>query len=152
MLHFNNIRPFLKTLINNSFALIIISFLLVFQYSCDTTEPNDNLKPGRIDYTWTVDTIPVANSVMKDMWGSTPNDIWICGDGYDRRQSLWHYDGKNFTPYNEYILSATAIMGFAQNNIWMTNAIGQIWHYSGVYWEKDTVMLQGKSYNLKKIM
>ncbi|MFZ2324122.1 MAG: hypothetical protein WAV89_10535 [Ignavibacteriaceae bacterium] len=123
-----------------------IILLLILQLACDTTEPTDDLKPGRRDYTWTVDTIPVANSVMKDMWGSSPADIWICGDSDDRRQSLWHYDGTNFTPYNEYILSATSFCGFAQNNIWMSTSTGWLYHFNGSEWTKDTV-LRMEGYN-----
>lgn len=100
----------------------------------------DDIKPGRRDYVWTVDTIPVANSVMKDIWGSSPTDIWICGDGFDRRQSLWHYDGENFTPYNEYILSATSFCGFERDNIWMATSSGWIYHYNGIKWKKDTTL------------
>mgnify|MGYP001268984524 CR=1 FL=1 len=121
-------------------VFLLLCLPILTQLSCNTTEPTDELKPGRRDYTWTVDTIPVANSVMKDMWGSSPTDIWICGDGFDRRQSLWHYDGTNFTPYNEYILSATSFCGFAQNNIWMATSTGWIWHYDGVGWKKDTTL------------
>lgn len=114
---------------------------LILQLSCSSpTDPNDNIQPGRRDYVWTLDTIPVANSVMKDMWGSSPTDIWICGDGWDRLQSLWHYDGANFTPYNEYIVSATSIFGFAKNNIWMATSSGWIYHYNGVEWKRDTIL------------
>jgi hypothetical protein len=120
--------------------VFFVSTALLLLNNCDSTEPVDDLKPGRRDYVWTVDTIPVANAVMKDMWGSSPTDIWICGDADDRRQSLWHYDGTNFTPYNEYILSATSFCGFSQNNIWMATSTGWIWHYDGLSWKKDTVL------------
>jgi hypothetical protein len=126
--------------------VFFVSTALLLLNNCDSTEPVDELKPGRRDYTWTLDTIPVANSVMKDMWGSSPTDIWICGDGFDRRQSLWHYDGTNFTPYNEYILSATSFCGFAQNNIWMSTSTGWLYHFDGLEWKKDTV-LRMEGYN-----
>ncbi|MDP1964947.1 MAG: hypothetical protein Q8K93_22415 [Reyranella sp.] len=120
------------------FAIILLP-LLFTAVSCNKpTEPTDT-PPGRRDYVWSVDTIPVKNSVMKDMWGSSPSDIWICGDGDDRRQSLWHYDGKSFNPYNEYIVSATSFCGFAQNNIWMSTAYGRIYHYDGFNWKIDSV-------------
>lgn len=123
------------------FTIVFLILPLILQLSCSSpTDPYDNLQPGRRDYVWTVDTIPVANSVMKDMWGSSPTDIWICGDGWDRRQSLWHYDGTNFTPYDEYIVSATSILGFAKNNIWMATSSGWIYHYNGVEWKRDTIL------------
>ncbi len=123
--------------------LILVFFVctaLLLLNNCDSTEPVDELKPGRRDYIWTVDTIPVANSVMKDMWGSSTTDIWICGDGFDARQSLWHYNGNDFTPYNEYINSATSFCGFSQNNIWMATSTGRIWRYDGVLWKRDTIL------------
>ena len=65
-------------------VLFFICTALLLLNNCDSTEPVDDLKPGRRDYVWTVDTIPVADAVMKDMWGSSPTDIWICGDADDR--------------------------------------------------------------------
>jgi hypothetical protein len=126
--------------------LITLISILVFNTCNNNPVSTDTLQPGRRDYVWSVDTIPVVYSVMKDMWGSSPTDIWVCGDGFDRRQSLWHYDGKRLKPYNEYILSATSIFGFSKNNIWMGTAIGQIWHYNGVSWQKDTT-LEMSGYN-----
>jgi len=121
--------------------LIIAAVIIFINLSCNTVEPpEDDIKPGRRDYVWSVDTIPVDNSVMKDIWGSSPTDIWICGDGFDRRQSLWHYDGKIFTPYNEYILSATSFCGFERDNVWMATSSGWIYHYNGVEWKKDTTL------------
>lgn len=137
LLHSPLVPPTIKLL----WAGIFLILPFIPQLSCSSPkDPNDNLQPGRRDYIWTIDTIPVANSVMKDMWGSSPTDIWICGDGWDRLQSLWHYDGTNFTPSNEYVVSATTIFGFAKNNIWMATSSGWIYRYNGIEWKRDTIL------------
>ena len=137
MLHFNNIRPFLKTLINNSFALIIISFLLVFQYSCDTTEPNDDLKPGRRDYTWTVDTLNIPFTTLQRIWGSSPTDIWATTSS-SWENSISHFNGSTWVSYGiSGLATPNAIYGFSNTDVYTGEAgSGRIWKFNGNNWNQ----------------
>ena len=69
----------------NIFFFYLISLLLAFISfnSCNTTEP-DELKPGRRDYTWIVDTLkpPEGRSLPSRMWGANANDVWAVGLSY----------------------------------------------------------------------
>lgn len=118
------------------FGLILI--ILLNTCAENPINSDENVPPGRRDYVWTVDTIPVLNASMRDIWGSSPTDIWICGDADNRRESVWHYDGINFTPSGEYILAPTSLWGSAPNDIWLGTVYSQLWHYDGVDWTKHT--------------
>jgi hypothetical protein len=118
------------------FILSIALLLLINTCNENPINSDENIPPGRRDYVWTVDTIPVQYAVMKDMWGSSPTDIWICGDADNRRESVWHYDGNNFTPSGEYILDPTSLWGASPNDIWLGTAASELWHYDGSKWEK----------------
>jgi len=114
-----------------------ISLMMLSFNTCDENPVNgDDVKPGRRDYTWTVDTIPVLNASMRDIWGSSPTDIWICGDADNRRETVWHYDGDNFNSSGEYILAPTSLWGTSADNIWLGTAYSQLWHFSGAKWTK----------------
>jgi len=119
-------------------VLTLLIIILLNTCNDNPVNPSDNIPPGRRDYVWTVDTIPVLNASMRDIWGSSPTDIWICGDADNRRESVWHYDGNNFTPSGEYILAPTSLWGSASDNIWLGTVYSQLWHYDGVSWTKYT--------------
>jgi hypothetical protein len=74
--------------------LAIISLTLISFNTCDDNPVNgDNVKPGRRDYSWRVDTIDSPNNSFSCIWGSSPTDVWVGGKGgvtsYDR---LWHFN------------------------------------------------------------
>ena len=135
MLNFNNMQPFLKAIINKLFIPFIISFLLFPQYSCDTTEPTDNLKPGRRDYTWTVDTLPGLNNPRFRMWGSSPTDIWATTSS-SWENSISHFNGSRWVSYGVTgLINPNAIYGFSGANVLIGAENGKIWKYNGNSWE-----------------
>lgn len=122
----------------NIFLFFSISLLLViFNLSCNTTEPDD-IKPGRRDYSWTVDTLDSPNNVIKSLWGAVVNDVWAVGPGgitaYD---GLWHFDGNIWKPYEQALpISPECIYGITQNDIWMGGSDGKIFHFNGAVWNQ----------------
>ena len=67
---------FLKyQLANKLFAFLTLLSLSLPQQSCNTIDPTDDIKPGRRDYVWTVDTLVGLNSPRFRMWGSSPSDV-----------------------------------------------------------------------------
>ena len=77
------------------FLLLTLPFLA--QLSCNTTEPTDELKPGRRDYTWAVDTVKIPFNYLRRFWGSSPNDVWAVGSGGGLDQTIWHFDGNGWS-------------------------------------------------------
>ncbi|MEO8232508.1 MAG: hypothetical protein ABI638_09505, partial [Ignavibacteriota bacterium] len=70
------------------FLLLILAFLA--QISCNTTEPTDELKPGRRDYTWTMDTVKIPFKKLTRIWGSSPTDVSCIGSDGGLDQAIWH--------------------------------------------------------------
>lgn len=112
---------------------------LQFTTSCNTTEPFDDIKPGRRDYVWTVDTLkanPGDLFYMFSLWGSSPTDIWVVGHADASDLSKWHYDGISWKRDVTRISSnLQSIYGFATNDVWMCDAPGLgVYHYNGQQW------------------
>ncbi len=120
--------------------LTIVSVFLFISFSCKEngiTPPED--KPGRRDYTWTVDTlkVPEGRSLPFRMWGANANDVWAVGLAYLNAYCIWHFDGiswKNYVP-DKYI-DPRGIWGTSRNNIWIGSTDGAFWHYDGFQWSK----------------
>jgi len=86
------------------------------------------------EYTWTIDTLAYPNSFqtsMRDIWGSSANDVYVVGHNDQAFGKMWHYDGSRWEPVRLHILeggplpnigSLSAIYGFSANDIW---AVGE---------------------------
>jgi hypothetical protein len=124
--------------------LFIIIFILSL-FSCNTTEPplNDDTQPGRRDYTWNIDTLTTPPyTLVRRMWGSGPNDVWAILSGADLDETIWNYDGSNWTTDGVFrSIEPASIFGFEPDNIWLGGHQGEIWHYNGSSWEPNTVLV-----------
>jgi hypothetical protein len=120
----------------NIFLLYSISLTLTFITfnSCNTTDPTDDLKPGRRDYVWTVDTLSGLHNPRFRMWGSSPTDIWAT-TGSNWNLSISHFDGSKWHSFGvPGIIQPNAIYGFSDNNIFFGDENGKIWKYDGNNW------------------
>lgn len=129
----------LKVFLPKAMMLILLSLPVLMQLSCSTTEPTDDLKPGRRDYTWTVDTliVPEGRALPSRIWGANENDVWAVGFSYLNAYCIWHYDGNSWSNYmpDKYI-DPRGIWGASDNDIWIGSTDGAFWHYDGVTWNK----------------
>ena len=84
-------------------VLFFVSTALLLLNNCDNTEPVDELKPGRRDYAWTVDTLNYPFAPLTRIWGSSPTDVWAISPG-DWDKSISHFNGISWQqiglPYN----------------------------------------------------
>ncbi|MDT3695718.1 MAG: hypothetical protein ROY99_04945 [Ignavibacterium sp.] len=144
--------------INYLFLSLFLIALFVLTISCNTTEPTEELKPGRRDYVWSVDSVDYdtlpGRIELYSIWGSSPTDVWGAGFSEDVRNCLWHYDGEKWnravwnTPITEFgngSKSVGGVWGTAQNDVW---AFGGrlfsnpervepfIMHYDGNQWKE----------------
>ena len=73
----------MKTTTIKHFWVILLLAILVMGLSCKKPkpiEPDDNDKPGRRDYTWTIDTISYPGSLqttMRDMYAVDEKNIYV---------------------------------------------------------------------------
>jgi len=126
-------------IISPKFFILSLSFLLSLSLvtSCEKGTEPEGLTPGRRDYTWTVDTLKTFNTHLEKMWGSSPTDIWAVGNGSSSEQTIWHYNGNNWTTDGiSRGINPWCIYGFAQNDVWIGGADGKIWHYDGNRWSE----------------
>jgi len=84
----------------------IIILALLSLLGCKDTSPG----PPKIDppsvkdprtYTWRVDTISYPGSFqtsMYDIWGSSPNDVYVVGHNERGVGKMFHYDGSSWEP------------------------------------------------------
>ncbi len=121
-------------------ALFFISPLLFASLSCnDNPTTHDDIKPGRRDYTWTVDTLkanPGDLIYLFKLWGSSPNDLWAVGHADESINSLWHYDGVKWQRTSQRLSSnLESIFGFNSAHIWTcTSPGGTIYKFNGASW------------------
>jgi hypothetical protein len=124
------------------YLLLVIAIACLFFGLCckDNGVTPEDLKPGRRDYVWTVDTLRVPAGDMftpNRIWGSAPNDIWLTGSGSPSTSLLWHFDGASWKRDSvQKIISPSALWGFASNNIWLGNSNNSFWRYNGIQWNK----------------
>lgn len=124
----------------NSYKKVIAGFLFfislfIISISCDSTEPTDELKPGRRDYTWTTDTVKIPFKKLTRIWGSSPTDVWAIGSGGGLDQAIWHYDGISWkTDYISRGIGPDCIFGFSASDVWIAGGEGKIWHFDGIEW------------------
>lgn len=118
------------------FLSLILNLNLIL--SCNTTEPTDDIKPGRRDYTWTVDTLDTQMNRIQSIWGSSANDVWAVGPGgLTPNEKLWHFDGDLWQPYKQALpIAPECIYGTAQNNIWIGGNDANIYRFNGFEWNK----------------
>jgi hypothetical protein len=116
------------------FLLLCLSSLA--QFSCNTTEPIDDLKPGRRDYTWTVDTLILPFNPFTDITGTSPTDLWVCSPG-DADKIFYHYDGNSWTTDNVFrVYSPKSVYSLGTINVWSSGREGRIWNYSNNVWNE----------------
>ncbi len=116
-------------------CLAVISLTLLSLSTCDENPVNgDNVKPGRRDYTWTVDTLDGLNSPRFRMWGSSPSDVWATTSS-NWNVSISHFNGSRWTSNGvPGIIQPNAIYGFSITDIFLGDENGKIWKYDGNNW------------------
>lgn len=117
-------------------------------------------------YIWTADTLGYPGSfqtLMYDMWGSSPKDVYAVGHNSQNRGLMWHFNGDVWTSVKlitseggqiEGAIDLTSIYGFSSNDIYAAGEriIGYnpnpppnfidsslIIHYDGTDWRKVNV-------------
>jgi hypothetical protein len=114
---------------------ILISISLVTSNTCDNNPVDaDEVKPGRRDYVWIVDTLNYPYNTLYRIWGSSPNDVWATSVG-DWDKSISHFEDEMWLSYGvPGIIVPSAIFGFSRTNVFIGAENGKIWRFDGSSW------------------
>jgi len=102
--------------------LFFIALAIVFlQCGCKNSPVEPPIKDPR-EYTWTVDTLAYPGSfqtLMEDIWASSPTDVYAVGHNDGAFGKMYHYDGRQWKPVDLAFgaISLAAIYGFSAQNI-----------------------------------
>ena len=121
--------------------LLLITLTSIIISSCSSPSESAYIsEPGRRDYVWTVDTIKQPFFDAFQIWGSSPDDVWVVGPGGSLGHTIWHYNGKKWsTDGMSRGISPRCIYGFSRDNAWIAGSEGQIWHFNGYDWKRNYV-------------
>jgi len=144
-----------------SLIIFIASITIVIFNSCEKgTEPEKKLSIR--NYVWTIDTIdpgPNYRTYGFNIWGASPDDVWLVGSADTRLHTTWHYNGEIwYVVQLPGFVEGAGIWGFSKDNIWLGTSTSSIWHYDGKTWKefgsykyKDyDVIILGKIHGIKK--
>ncbi|MEW6196957.1 MAG: hypothetical protein AB1521_17560 [Bacteroidota bacterium] len=152
------------------FSLLLVVIIVVITNSCKDNGTGPEEKKSVRDYTWTADTLTRGGSIqtlMRSIWGSSANNIYICGHNDDAYGKIWHYDGNEW----EYIdstqnirqqfggASYQAVNGTDASNVWVVGYSGTtyqgkdyyipfILEYNGTSWKKHQVNTKSAVYSV----
>jgi hypothetical protein len=117
------------------FALRVLAVFCTFAFlACDKSPTGPEPVKDPRTYTWTIDTLAYPGSfqtAMRDIWGSSPSDVYVVGHNDRGFGKMFHYDGKQWKPVGlnaveggaiEGPIDLSSIYGFASNDIW---AVGE---------------------------
>jgi len=111
------------------FAFALMCFHLLG--GCNDRIVDPPLKNPR-EYTWTIDTLAYPGSIqtlMYDVWASSPQDVYVVGHNERAGGRMWHYDGRAWTSVKLHILEGgpftnigtlSGVQGFRSNDIFVT--------------------------------
>ncbi len=117
--------------------ILVVTIAFLF-FSCEQGTEPEIIKPGRRDYTWSVDTVQIWGTYLMKMWGSSPTDVWAVGSGSNYNEEIWHYDGKEWKTDGVWRgIHPWCIYGFAKDDVWIAGSDGEIWHYDGNDWSRS---------------
>lgn len=130
------------------FVLIAISFLTINSCKDDITKPvtpPEEIKPGSRNYEWKeYELIPPTyeRSMLKDLWASSPSDVWAIGESSLSQLGIWHFDGAAWKWGTETPTWAqTGLWGSSASDVWMGSSEGRLWHFNGSSWELVTKLV-----------
>jgi len=99
---------------------------------------------------------------MSSIWGSSENDIYMCGHASSSPGNLWHYDGTKWLAIDLWdkigeSANLTSVHGTSWKNVWVVgyqtrgiddSKIPYIINYDGLYWHKYGIDVDMAPYNV----
>ncbi len=124
------------------YKIMLFSFISILSFlsvTCknEITAVEDNVIPGRRDYTWKVDTLWTDDRFgITDIWGDTPNSVYVTAGGTSFKDCFWYYDGQSWSLTTQKLNShLNTIFGLNPDEIWIGDAESQFWKKHGNTWK-----------------
>ena len=122
--------------------------LAIISCSCDSTEPPIDIDPpGRRDYTWRINVLNdnAPTNYYTQIWGATPNGVWIVGGAGEFEKTVIYFDGTNTRYISTGIgaIDPRAVFGINENDVWFGGRNFEIWHFNG------TILKKFKSFQIE---
>ena len=122
----------------NLIITLIISLLGIGINCSDNSITPVEVKPGRRDYVWYVDTLKTSENSINGIDGVSQNDVWAVTVPGNFRQTFYHFDGVRWTTDSVYRpFSPLAIEVISSTDIWCVGEEGGIWRYDGSTWQQS---------------
>jgi hypothetical protein len=123
--------------INKIILFSFISILSLLSITCknEVTAVEDNVKPGRRDYVWNVDTLFLPFNSFTDITGTSPTDVWACGPGGDLDKTFYHFYGQSWkSDLISRPFAPISVSSIGYDNVWSSGRTGMIWKFNGSQW------------------
>jgi hypothetical protein len=103
-------------------SLIIVCALFIMGCKSEPVEPSPPKHPR--EYSWTVDTLASPGSLqtlMRYLWASSSNNIYICGYNDQGSGKMYHFDGTRWNPVEPalQVNDLKGIYGFSPSQIFV---------------------------------
>ena len=107
-------------------TLIIVLLLAACQKG---TEPSSPVERTPRDYTWMIDTLAYPGSyqtMMGDIWASSPTDVYVVGHNDRGYGKMFHYDGTFWRAVDQVhpdsqgnaSIDLNSVFGFSRTDVW----------------------------------
>ncbi len=117
---------------NKKISTGLIIVLFIFLAGCKKGDNGIEIKPTKDPrtYAWTADTLGYPGNyqtLMYDIWGSSPKDVYVVGHSSSSDGVLWHFDGDKWKDVNLVAqkggnipgaIDLSAIYGFSSTDIY----------------------------------
>jgi hypothetical protein len=126
-----SIRKFIRITLSAAGGAASALAFLSLNLTCSNLVVPEEIKPGRRDYVWTIDTLEYPGSFqtsMWDIWGSSLNNVYVVGHNDQAYGNMYRYDGNkwNAIDIGEYLgfrnVGLASLFGFGLNDIWVVGA------------------------------
>lgn len=107
--------------------VLLLLMMLFFFVGCNDKPVDSNSPKSPREYRWTIDTVAYPGSlqtIMRSIWGSSPNDVYIVGHNDRGYGQMFHFNGSSWTPVslNFGAIDLEDVYGFSSNNVWAVGA------------------------------
>jgi len=120
-----------------SLMILATAIIIVIFNSCEKGTEPEEIKPGRRDYTWKIDTITAPFFSLSGISGVAPNDVWAVGPGGGLDKTIWHYDGEQWTTDGVSRGIAPHTVFAIDDLVWIAGGDGRIWKRENGEWSQS---------------